>query len=160
MRLIGLVVLIVLTVSPLVADAQQTGLRRVGLLGPGYQGAADGPQLLAFRRGLRDLGWIEGQTVAIEYRWAEGNPQRLPELARELVRLNVDVIVASSTGGIRAAKSATSTIPIVDRAGNILSTTATWHYFGTRHLPLRAAEGVESCTCGAGISRALEPIPH
>src|SRR5215831_20786792 len=113
MRRIGLALLIVLTLSSLVAEAQQTGLRRVGLLGPGYQGAAESPQVLAFRRGLRDLGWIEGQTVAIEYRWAEGNPQRLPELARELVRLNVDVIVASGTGGIRAAKSATSTIPIV-----------------------------------------------
>ena len=112
MRRIGLAVLVVLTLSPLVTDAQQTGLRRIGFLGSGYP-SADSPQPLAFRRGLRELGWIEGQTVAIEYRWAEGNPQRLPELAQALVRLKVDVIVAMGTGGIRAAKNATSTIPIV-----------------------------------------------
>ena len=120
MRLIWVAVLIVLTLSPLVTDAQQTGLRRIGFLGSGYPGV-DNPQPLAFRRGLRELGWIEGQTVAIEYRWAEGNPQRLPELAQALVRLKVDVIVAMGTGGIRAAKNATSTIPIVSSSWSIQS---------------------------------------
>ncbi len=112
MRRIGLAVLIALTLAPVVADAQQSGIPRIGFLGPGNP-AVDSPQVLAFRRGLRDLGWLEGQTVAIEYRWAEGNPQRLPALARDLTQLKVDVIVTSGTGAVRAAKEATSTIPIV-----------------------------------------------
>ena len=70
-------------------------------------------QLEAYRRGLRELGWIEGQTVMIEYRWAEGNPDRLPALVAELVQVKVDVIVLSGTAAIRAARRATSTIPIV-----------------------------------------------
>jgi putative tryptophan/tyrosine transport system substrate-binding protein len=67
----------------------------------------------AFEGGLKDHGWVEGQTIRIEYRYAEGRPQRLDEHARELVRLGVDVIVARATPSIRAAKQATSTIPIV-----------------------------------------------
>ena len=67
----------------------------------------------AFRRGLRDLGYVEGQTIAIEYRWAEGKFERVPPLAAELVRLKVDVIVTSGEAAVRAARQATSTIPIV-----------------------------------------------
>ena len=67
----------------------------------------------AFVRGLADLGYIEGKNIIIEYRWAEGKIERLPDLVAELVRLRVDVIVAGGTPGIRAAKNATSTIPIV-----------------------------------------------
>ena len=68
----------------------------------------------AFRLALRELGYIEGQNIAIEYRYAEGKLDRLPELAAELVRLKVDIIVvAGGIMGIRAAKNATKTIPIV-----------------------------------------------
>jgi|SRR5262245_59127258 len=67
----------------------------------------------AFFQGLRDLGWIEGQNIAIEYRWAEGKLDRLPAMAKELVGLNVHLIVARAGNAIRAAKSATTTIPIV-----------------------------------------------
>src|SRR5262245_30765664 len=67
----------------------------------------------AFRQGLSKLGWIEGKNITIEYRFAEQNLERLPELAAELVRLKVDVIVGASTGAALAAKSATTTIPIV-----------------------------------------------
>jgi putative ABC transport system substrate-binding protein len=67
----------------------------------------------AFRRGLRELGWIEGQTLTIDYRWAEGNPARLPALFGELVRAKVNVIVLAGTTAIRAAKEAKSAIPIV-----------------------------------------------
>ena len=67
----------------------------------------------ALRAGLRDLGYLEGKNLVIESRWAEGKFDRLPELAAELVRLNVDVILTTGTPGIRAAKNATTTIPIV-----------------------------------------------
>ena len=71
------------------------------------------PGLAAFRQGLRDLGYVEGQNLVIEDRHAEGNPERLRDLAAELVRLKVDVIVAGGGAGIRAAQRATQTIPIV-----------------------------------------------
>ncbi len=67
----------------------------------------------AFRRGLRELGYVEGQTILLEWRWAEGRPERLPGLAAELVRLPADVIVTSGPDAIRAAQRATGTIPIV-----------------------------------------------
>ena len=99
-------------VAPLVARAQQGGkVPRVGLL----LGFSPGPsrEVDAFQRGLRELGYIEGQNIAIDYRYARGQVERLPELAAELVRLNPDVIVAPYTPPALAAKSATSTIPIV-----------------------------------------------
>ena len=67
----------------------------------------------AFRQGLRDLGYVEGQTIAIEYRWAEGKFERVPPLAAELVHLKVDVIVTAGEAAVRAARQATTTIPIV-----------------------------------------------
>jgi ABC transporter substrate binding protein len=100
--------------APLVVEAQQVGrVPWIDFLSYGAPKTIASPEREAFRQGLRELGWIEGQTVTIEYRGAEGNPQRLPALARDLVQLKVDVIVTSGTGAIRAAKEATSTIPIV-----------------------------------------------
>ena len=69
--------------------------------------------LEAFRQGLRDLGWVEGQNIVVEYRWAEGRFERLPSLMEELVRLKVDLIVAPTSIYTGAAKRATSTLPIV-----------------------------------------------
>jgi putative ABC transport system substrate-binding protein len=98
---------------PLAARAQQaTKMARVGWLSPGSQ-ASDRSFIASFRDGLRELGWIEGQNIAIEFRWAEGKFERLPDLAGELVRLKVDVIVANVTQASLAAKRATATIPIV-----------------------------------------------
>jgi putative tryptophan/tyrosine transport system substrate-binding protein len=71
------------------------------------------PRLDAFRQGLRELGYVEGKNIVIEYRSAEGNINRLPELATELVRLKVDCIVTAGENPTRAAKQATSTIPII-----------------------------------------------
>lgn len=98
---------------PMAARGQQSSsIPKIGFLGTGSpQGFA--LRLDGFRQGLRDLGYIEGNTVAIEYRWAEGRYERLPELAAELVRAKVDLIVTHATPGALAAKRATTTIPIV-----------------------------------------------
>ena len=92
---------------------QQAGkVPRIGYLG--VTSPSDRPPLLdAFRQGLRELGWVEGQNIVIDYRFAEGRVDRLPDLAAELVRLKVDLIVSSGTQGVTAAKNATETIPIV-----------------------------------------------
>src|SRR5262249_33625599 len=99
--------------GPLAARAQQSGrLRTIGFLGPNTHSAAS-EWLAAFAQRLRELGWIEGRTVAIEYRWAEGRKERAAEIAAEFVRRKVDVIVTQSTPAVLAAKQATSVIPIV-----------------------------------------------
>jgi putative ABC transport system substrate-binding protein len=98
---------------PLAARAQPTAkTARVGWLSPG-SAASDETFLASFREGLRELGWIPGRNIVIEPRWAEGKFERLPDLAVELVRLKVDVIVSSVTQASLAAKRATATIPIV-----------------------------------------------
>jgi ABC-type uncharacterized transport system substrate-binding protein len=107
-----LVAMMLLAVA-VIADAQQPKkVPRVGVLG---QSSAHvlWTQLEAFRQGLRELGYVEGKTIAIEYRYAEGELDRLPGLADELVRMKVDVIVVSSTPAVLAARNATKEIPIV-----------------------------------------------
>ena len=102
-----------LLATPLAADAQQaTKVSRIGFLASGAA-AGTAPRLEAFRQGLRDLGYVEGRNIAIEYRWAEGKVERLPAFAVELLGLKVDVIVAVSTPDALAARKATRTIPIV-----------------------------------------------
>jgi putative ABC transport system substrate-binding protein len=97
---------------PFAAEAQPTGrVYRLGYLSA--SGTFSNTYAEAFRQGLRDLGWVEGQNIVIEFRSAEGKFDRLPALAAELVRLKVDVIVATPTPAALAAKSATATIPIV-----------------------------------------------
>ncbi|HSF05050.1 MAG TPA: ABC transporter substrate-binding protein [Methylomirabilota bacterium] len=98
---------------PLPAEAQRTSRAyRVGFLGAA-SAVQYARQIEAMRKGLRDLGYAEGRNLAIEYRWAEGQYERLHDLAIELVRLKVDVIVTHGTPGSRAAKQATTKIPIV-----------------------------------------------
>jgi putative ABC transport system substrate-binding protein len=97
---------------PLVAWAQQPAkVPRIGFLY--YGSAGPSPELDAFQQGLRELGYIEGQNITIEYRFAGGRVAQLPELAAELVRLKPDVIVSPATPASVAAKEATSTTPIV-----------------------------------------------
>jgi putative ABC transport system substrate-binding protein len=98
---------------PLAARAQQPAkLPTIGYLGPSTR-SLDSQRLNAFVQRLRELGWNEGRTIAIEYRWAEGRNERLAETAAEFVRRKVDVIVTSATPPTVAAKQATSVIPIV-----------------------------------------------
>jgi ABC-type uncharacterized transport system substrate-binding protein len=98
---------------PLAARAQRPAkLPTIGFLG-GSTAAAQRSWTEAFVQRLRELGWTEGRTLAIEYRWAEGRRERFAEIAAEFVRLNVDVIVTAATAPVLAAKQATSTIPIV-----------------------------------------------
>ncbi len=106
---------VVLLVAGSVAAQSPPPLKipRVGVLRPGNPPPGDFGQREAFEGGLRDLGRTPGTTILIEYRYAEGKPERLPEQASELVRLPVDVIVASSPQGVRAAQQATRTVPIV-----------------------------------------------
>ena len=112
---VGFVVTLTLSllVAPLTAEAQQaTKVHRIGRLSPGSP-TEPNPNLEAFRQGLRELGYVEGQDLVIEQRYAEGSEERLHDLAAELVRLKVDVIVAGGSPAIRAAQHATRTIPIV-----------------------------------------------
>jgi putative ABC transport system substrate-binding protein len=102
-----------LLTAPLAAEAQQEGrMSRVGWLAPG-PAPAGGPMLNALREGLRELGYADGQSIQFESRWAEGQINRLPALAEDLVRLKVQVIFAWGYPSIMAAKRATATIPIV-----------------------------------------------
>jgi putative ABC transport system substrate-binding protein len=115
MRRIGLAVVLVLSVAlvPLLAGAQHTGkVYRIGWLSPASS-ATGAVQLEALRKGLAELGYVEGQNVAIEARWADGDFARLPRLARTLAELKVDVICSFGTPATLAAKQATTTIPIV-----------------------------------------------
>jgi putative tryptophan/tyrosine transport system substrate-binding protein len=102
----------VLLAAPLAAEAQQAAkVARIGYLAANL--GANRELLEAVRQGLRDLGYVEGRNLVIEYRSAEGQPERLPSLAAELVALKVDVIVTSGTPQALAAKQATRTVPIV-----------------------------------------------
>jgi putative tryptophan/tyrosine transport system substrate-binding protein len=111
-RLIRLAVILSLILAPLPTEAQETGKApRIGFLFFGFPGPSR--ELDAFRQGLRELGYTEGQNIVIEYRFAGGRAERLPELATELVRLKPDVLVTPGTPASLSAKRATSTIPIV-----------------------------------------------
>jgi putative ABC transport system substrate-binding protein len=107
---------VVLLALGMIAEAQQPGkFPRIGFLSNRVKPTPTSPDLFenAFRQGLRDLGYIEGKSILVEYRYAEGVGDRLPGFAAELVQLKVDVLVSGTVAGIRAAKQATKTIPIV-----------------------------------------------
>jgi putative ABC transport system substrate-binding protein len=105
-----------LVIVPFAAETQSVAAaRRVGVFAPGSASGADQfPQLLeAFRRGLRDLGWLEGRTVVVETRWGEGRLDEFPGIVSALVALPVDVLVTWGPPAVRAAQQATATVPIV-----------------------------------------------
>ena len=103
--------MVLVLISFNLAEAQQP--KRISRIGYLSLGAGPAEPEVGFRQQLLDLGWIENQNIAIEYRWAAGKMDRLAILAEELVRLKVDIVVSSATPAIQAAKNATATIPIV-----------------------------------------------
>jgi ABC-type uncharacterized transport system substrate-binding protein len=108
----SILVVVVLLALGVIAEAQPKKVPRIGYLSIGDP-ATESTRSEAIRLALRELGYIEGQNIATEYRYAEGKLDRVPELAAELVRLKVDIIVVGGPIPIRAAKNATKTIPIV-----------------------------------------------
>jgi putative tryptophan/tyrosine transport system substrate-binding protein len=111
----GCIVTLILSLltAPLTSQAQQAAhVPRLGLLMPG-SASAFASRIEAFRQELRDLGYVEGHNITLEYRFAEGQADRLPALVAEMVRLPVDVLVVDGTAAIRSAQQATTTIPIV-----------------------------------------------
>src|SRR5215472_7880890 len=105
--------LVALALFPLAYAQQPKKIPRIGYLSSIDDPKTPGPSIEAFQQGLRDLGYIEGKNILVEYRYAEGISNRMPSLVAELVQLKVDVVVAAALPAIRAAKQATKTIPIV-----------------------------------------------
>src|SRR5512144_394793 len=114
-KLVGIVALVItFAMGGAVVEAQQAGIvPRIGILAPGSSALPTSAYHDSFRQGLRDLGYIEGKNIFIEIRYAEGKQDRLSDIATELVKLKVDVIVTSTRPGVLAARNATSAIPIV-----------------------------------------------
>ena len=117
-KFIGIALCAMLFTLSLPAQAQQAaGIPRIGILIPSSASFLS-TRREAFHRRLRELGYVEGKNIVIEYRYAEGKPERLPDLVAELVRLKVDIIVTAGPGATLAAKKASGTIPIVFAAAN------------------------------------------
>src|SRR5712692_3026414 len=105
----------ILAIGHLAEAQQQNKIPRVGIL---FMGDRDQPHLEAFKQGLREHGYSEGKNIILEYRYAEGRYDRLPDLAKEFVREKVDVIVTTSSISAQAARKATRSIPIVMTSGS------------------------------------------
>ena len=117
-KITGLTLCAMLFALSLSAEAQQPArIHRIGILGPS-SASVFSARVEAFRQRLRELGYVEGKNIVIEYRYAEGKGERLPDLAAELVRLKVDIIVTIGPSATLAAKKASGTIPIVFAAAN------------------------------------------
>src|SRR4030095_1913251 len=115
---VSILFVVVLLAVGVIANAQQTKkVPRIGYLSA-RSSSSESTQAEAFRQGLRELGYVEGKKIIIDYRYAEGKFERLPDLAAELVRLKVDVILALGVPSTRAAKQVTTTIPIVMAGGS------------------------------------------
>jgi putative ABC transport system substrate-binding protein len=113
-KVVSIVVCVMLFACCSFAHAQQPAkIPRVGYVSGTGDHKTPGLQVETFRQGLRDLGYVEGKNILIEHRYTEGNQDRAPRLVAELIQLNVDVLVATTSPAIRTAKQATKTIPIV-----------------------------------------------
>jgi len=113
-KILSLVLCVVIQMQLGFAGAQQAGkIPRIGYLAGFGDAKNPSPQIEAFRQGLRELGYVEGKNILVEYRYIEGKQERVAILVAELVRLKVDMLVTPSAGAIREAKRVTKTIPIV-----------------------------------------------
>ncbi len=147
------------TAWPLVARAQQKSMPVIGYLNVGFP-QLQHPFVVAFHEGLKETGFIAGENLAIEYRWAEERYDRLPELATDLVRHKVDVIVATGELPLRAAASATSTIPVVFTIGSdpvqsglVASPTGWQHYRVHSYCHPAGIQAVRACVRAASPSQ-------
>src|SRR5689334_505606 len=104
--------IVVVAAAPSASAQQGSKVARIGFVEAGAR-SVNRNFIDTFRQGLADLGWVEGQNIAIYDRWAEGRPERFPTLLADLIQLNVDLILQASSPGALAAKNATKTIPIV-----------------------------------------------
>jgi putative ABC transport system substrate-binding protein len=141
------------------AQAQQSkNVPRIGYL---RQGSPNSAKLEdeAFRQGLRDLGYVEGKTILIEYRYAEGKIERVPDLAMELVGLKVDAIVTGGTRAARAAKQATSTIPIVVGSADDLVRAGLVASLAKPGGNVTGSTGIAPDLSGKRLERLKEAIP-
>jgi putative ABC transport system substrate-binding protein len=111
-RLVSLQAILLLTTAS-IALSQQTKMPRIGFVSGDGSRSAPGPQVKAFQQALRDLSYVEGKNILVEYSYVEGKSDRIPNLVAELVKLKVDVLIVRAQPAIRAAKQATKTIPIV-----------------------------------------------
>src|SRR5438093_8416650 len=110
---VWLLATVFLSTAPSAEAQQPTKVSRIGYVSGTGDPQTPGPRVEAFRRGLRDLGYIEGKNILVEYRYVEGKLDRVPRLVAELVQLKVDVLAIQNLAAIRAAKQATKAIPIV-----------------------------------------------
>jgi putative ABC transport system substrate-binding protein len=143
---------------PLTARAQQSALPMIGFLSTTTR-SATGPWITALEQRLRELGWIEGRTVTIVYRWAEGLPERYPKIAAEFIHLKVDVIV-TTVPAVAALKQATSVIPIVfalatDPVGGGLITSLARPGGNVTGLSMQATD-----LAGKRVELLREAVPH
>src|SRR6266704_2996005 len=158
MRLIRLAVVLALslTLAPLAVEAQQAAnIARIGMLAD----ATSSHLREAFLQGLRDLGYVEGRNLVIEYRDAEGRPERLPGLAAELVALKVDVIVAGGTPQALAAKQATRTVPIVFAAAGDPITSGLVTSLARPGGNVTGLTGLGPELVGKGLERLKQAVP-
>ena len=159
MRLLGFAVALCTVIGPFVAEAQEAGkVVRIGYLAAALEAFPQRSE--AFRQGLRDLGYVENRNITIESRSAHGHLERLPDLAAELVRLKVDILVTDATPPALAAKKATQTIPIVfaataDAVGSGLVTSLARPGGNLTGLSFLAPELVGKC-----LERLKEAVPR
>ncbi len=113
MRRRDFIALFGVVVWPFATRAQQSKVPIVGFLHPGFPDGVGSPAFKALREGLRDVGYVEGETIKVEARWARGKPETLPQLTRELIALRADVLVPTARPSIEAARAATTDLPIV-----------------------------------------------
>jgi hypothetical protein len=166
MRLIGLaVVLVVSLLAPLAVETQPAGsVRRIGYLAGG-SAKINVNYVDAFRQGLRERGWVEGQNIVVEYRHAEGRFDRLSDLAAELVRLKVELIFATPTPAAVAARNVTRTIPIVMRRSRRKEPAAVDARLPGGRVALRdrhrrSRQGRWADACSACLCQGKSGFPH